>query len=121
MNTARFLMCIWPFFNIMREMVKGYIIFLPKEGSLFKHFVSTIVYDFITNTLCYSVIMEMIKMIKFPFIILEVFNIIIRIIKDYDGNIERFFAGWKYCKLYYFYTIDFIICIFFVPFLHQRL
>ena len=60
-------------------------------------------------------------MIMFPFIILEVFNIIKKIIKDYDGNIEQFFAGWKYCKLCYFYTIDFIIFIFFVPFLHQRL
>ena len=34
------------------------------------------------------------------------FDINIIIIKDNDGNIERFLAGWKYCNLYYFYTVD---------------
>ena len=29
------------------------------------------------------------------------------VINDNDGNIERLLAGWKYCNLYYFYTIDF--------------
>ena len=43
----------------------------------------------------------------------RLFNIIIIVIKD---NV-----GWKHCNFYYFHTIDFLICIFFVPFLHQRL
>ena len=47
------------------------------------------------------------------------FDSIIIIIKDNDGNIERFLAGWKYCNLYYFYILDFfnlhIFCPIFAP------
>lgn len=25
---------------------------------------------------------------------------------DNDGNIERLLTGWKYCNLYYFFTIE---------------
>ena len=53
-------------------------------------------------------------MIMLPFIILEAFWY-------YYGNIERFLAGWKYCNLYYSYTIDFFNLYIFGPFLHQRL
>ena len=41
--------------------------------------------------------------------------VFIIIIKDNDGNIERFLAGWKYCNLYYFYTIDFFNLYSFCP------
>ena len=77
------------------------------------------------NCICFDYkyalfIMEMIKMIDVSFFLFwRLFDIIIIIIKDSDGNIERFLAGWKYCNLYYFYTIDFfnlyIFCPIFAP------
>ena len=35
-------------------------------------------------------------------------NIIVFVI-DNNWNIERVFAGWEYCNLYYFCTIDVLI------------
>ena len=31
---------------------------------------------------------------------------------DNDGNIERLLTGWKYCNLYYFFTLDLLIGMF---------
>ena len=49
----------------------------------------------------------------------RLFDITITVIKDNDGNIERYLAGWKYCNLYYFYTMDFFnlynFCLIFAP------
>ena len=95
-----------------------------KIGSIQKYFLkvsfSTIAYDFITNTLYYhgndkddnvsfyySGDFLILLLLSSLLIMMEILNDFLRV-----GNI---------CNLYYFYTIDFLICIFFVPFSHQRL